>query len=387
MLLQCAAVLFGVYALARTLLDDAPAARWLAFGVVAVLVSPLTPTAIHAMTLWKDTWMAAFFLWIVVAALRARSSTARGGRRRGLAWLALLILLAAAASILRHNGPALLPALSLAVYIAARPLVAPAPGAIVLAALPWLAPLAGEAFTRARVERRFPAYGAVMAVELAGLCRESETLCARLPHTRRHLDLDLVRERFRPGDLGALAFDGPQPHALDLRILDRPEALSAEYRDALREAPWRIARLKWLGWLELLGVWRTSMVYWPRGIIPNPFGLSQNLRFAAVRAAWERAVDWIVAGPGWRWIAGVHLVWLAVNAFLIAANRGRVIAILLLVPLSYYLSYLPATPVPDYRFLFAPTLLVQVIAVALALRRVTRRVEATGARSSPAPAL
>ena len=44
-------------------------------------------------------------------------------------------------------------------------------------------------------------------------------------------------------------------------------------------------------------------------------------------------------------------------------ERYRILAWVLLIPLGYYLSYLFATPVHDFRFMYPATLMVQCVAL------------------------
>jgi hypothetical protein len=44
--------------------------------------------------------------------------------------------------------------------------------------------------------------------------------------------------------------------------------------------------------------------------------------------------------------------------------RRRALALVLLLPLAFYLSYLPATPAHDFRFMYPATLAVQAITFA-----------------------
>ncbi len=77
-----------------------------------------------------------------------------------------------------------------------------------------------------------------------------------------------------------------------------------------------------------------------------------------------------------RWISGVHLVWLAVCGVEVIAllglwavsrqERYRRLAWVLLIPLGYYLSYLFAAPVHDFRFMVPSTVMVQCVTLAAA---------------------
>jgi hypothetical protein len=61
------------------------------------------------------------------------------------------------------------------------------------------------------------------------------------------------------------------------------------------------------------------------------------------------------------------VIWLLADCawivFLISSRR-RPLALVPLLPLAFYLSYLPATPAHDFRFMYPATLVVQAITLA-----------------------
>jgi hypothetical protein len=75
--------------------------------------------------------------------------------------------------------------------------------------------------------------------------------------------------------------------------------------------------------------------------------------------------------PVLRWVSGVHLVWMIVDLLAVAGivarswrlgeARYRYLAAVLLLPAAYYLSYLFATPMFDFRFMYPSTLMVQCV--------------------------
>ncbi len=85
---------------------------------------------------------------------------------------------------------------------------------------------------------------------------------------------------------------------------------------------------------------------------------------------------WVGEQPVLRWISGVHLVWLTVCGAEVIALLGlwaasrraeyRRLAWVLLIPLGYYLSYLFAAPVHDFRFMVPSTVMVQCVTLAAA---------------------
>jgi hypothetical protein len=200
----------------------------------------------------------------------------------------------------------------------------------------------------------------MMVFDLAGVCAEDERACGELPYTRRQAGGDLAR-RYVPGDLGR-SF----PQGILVRDQDAA-ALRGEYLRALRRFPGLLARVKIEAFAPLLDPSGARMVIY-RGMDANEFGLRLNPRFAAVRERMTRATVWAgEQSPLLRPLVGSHLIWFGLNVlgvgFLLASPGRRPLALVLLQPLAFSLSYLLATPEPDYRFLYPSTLVIQCVAL------------------------
>jgi hypothetical protein len=177
---------------------------------------------------------------------------------------------------------------------------------------------------------------------------------------------------------------------VDRHILDGPlhEQLAAEYRAAVLEHPLLLAELKVEAFWHLMGP--DGTFYFFHGTaIPNKFGLVLEEPLRPFREDLVELGHDVEKGP-WRWVAGVHLIWLAANVAWIAVllvrwwrtgeGRFRSLALFLLVPLAYYLSYLLAAPVPDYRFMYPATLAVQCVTLSWALGGLAQKSKPTGRR-------
>jgi hypothetical protein len=146
--------------------------------------------------------------------------------------------------------------------------------------------------------------------------------------------------------------------------------LKEDYSRAVRRFPLRLARLKVRAWAAMLEPSKTYYFFHP-DIVENRYGLQLASRFAGLRAWLTRTTLAAAENPLVRWLSSVHLVWLLVNAawvlglvacwFRSRSPRHLLLALLLLVPLGYYLSYLLATPVHDFRFLYPATVAVQCV--------------------------
>lgn len=371
MLLQSVAGALGVWAFSRAVLRQLfgdrlsrPQIAWLSLLVLALLLVPVSPLAFYLMTFWKDACAAILLLWIGALAL-GRPSAAR---------ITALVLVAAAYGMVRHNAIVTLPFLGLFLAVEAwRHL--PRAAALGLAMAPLAACVAGDALVDAAfgVRESYPS-GQVMAFDLAGLCAEDRATCGESPLFRRHLRAPDLGARYRAGDLGSIFWE--EPVAVDPKIMDQAlhGELEEQYRDVAMDHPLLLAEVKAESFWSLLGAEETDY-FFHDSVAENPFDLRLQPQLTGVReklSAWGR---W-TAGGSLRWIAGVHLVWLAANVLWIVALalRGRwTLALLLLVPLAYYLSYLLAATVQDYRFLYPSTLFVQCFTVAALLGGVASR--------------
>ena len=382
MLGQCLAGVLGVRALAQGCLEllyggriPPGRAAWLPPLVLLLLLAPWSPLAFYLMTFWKDAWAAVFLLWIGALAIDLYR---RGAERRRVV---LLVLLSVLLGLVRHNAVVILPVLGLALWLGLRRAGTGRRAALLAAAAPlalWLAanPLIDTLF---RVEKMHPD-SQIMVLDLVGLCAASRDICAELPWTRSHIRDEAGLAGYRPGDIGFIFWDDPSPVDRTMR-LDYPR-LRAEYLRAVRRFPGELARVKLTAFATLLGLDRTS--YFFHGtIVENPYGLKLSDRFAPARERLRVAVT-EVGESGWRWIGGVHLVWIGVNVLGVAVllalsfrpgrERYRFLACLLLAPLGYYLSYLAATPEHDFRFMYPSTLMIQCVALSWALGSVAIRI-------------
>lgn len=389
MALQCLAGALGVFAFARAAMrrlhgERLPPRRaaWLALATLLVLLIPVSPLGFYLMTFWKDVWAMILLLWIGALALGG-DPEAPPSRAR----LAGLVLLGAAFGMVRHNAVVTLPLLGFFLWAETRRrsrraalLLAVAPLAACLA----LGPLIDAAF---EVKETYPE-SQVMAFDLAGLCAEDHAACARFSFFRRYLRVPEYRNRYRPGDIGSIFWE--EPVIVDRHILDGPvhEQLAAEYREAVKDHPLLLAELKGESFWRLLGT-EGTFYFFHDSAVPNKFGLVLQEPFRPFREELVKFGHDVEKGP-WRWVAGVHLVWLAADLAWIAVllrlwrrteeGRFRSLALFLLVPLGYYLSYLLAAPVADFRFMYPSTLVVQgfTAAAALGSAGISRRQKPSG---------
>lgn len=379
-LVQCLAGLFGVLALARAWLraffgpaPPAPRADAIALLVLLGLLLPLTPLALYLVTFWKDSWSAVILVWMCAVACRLVTEPAAGrGERLPWAWVAALLALSTALSLVRHNAIFILPCAGLVLWMAARRTARGV--ALALAAAPLLAFAVSEAainrifdVEKVHLERH------MMAFDLVGICALDTQACDSLPYIRSFLRVPDYRQRYVPGDMGSSFWTAPP--MLDPAALWNGYLLRAEYLKAARQHPGLLLRVKLEAFVPLLGLHGPPHLYfYSPEIQANEYGLKMNPRFAAVREELAGLTRTAGDSPVLRFVSGVHLVWILVNgiwiAVLLASPGRRPLAVVMLLPLGFYLSYLPATPAGDYRFMYPATLALQVITLAWAVQTV-----------------
>jgi hypothetical protein len=376
MLGQCVAGVFGLRALAAAVVallqgDRVPPRRgaWISLLVLVLLLVPVTPLAFYLMTFWKDSWAMILMVWIGALALDLHRTGITPRR------LLLVIGLATALGMVRHNAVVLFPIVGLVLWEGTRRQLG-GRRALALAAAPLVLYLVAEPLVdRVFDVQRLHPDSQIMALDLVGLCAADRAagrpVCPELPWTRAHLRDESALAAYRPGDIGFIFWDQP-PHVDPSIRADYPR-LRDEYLRALRERPAALLRVKLEAFATLLGLDQTSY-FFHDSIVDNPYRLALGQRLAPVRSRLSRGVSWVGRQPVLRWISGVHLVWLVACGLEVAGllalwalsrqARYRWLAWVLLVPLGYYLSYLFAAPVHDFRFMYPSTLMVQCVTLA-----------------------
>lgn len=371
-LVQCLAGLFGLRALVLAWLRAFFGPRFpplwgegIAVLITAVLLLPVSPLSYYLTTFWKDSWSAFVLLWLCAVALRIASDPEAAAREPwGRARIALLLALSAALGLVRHNALVLLPLVGLVLWSATRR------ASRRLALGLTVAPLLAFGVSEAALERIFHVQDShlerhVMAFDLVGICAMSEEACGEMPFIRRHVLVPNLRERYVPGNL-ALTF-WSEPPVFDASALWDPESLREAYLRTAWNHPLLFVRLKLEAFEPLLGLQGPNFYFYD-GISPNEFNLRPNERFAPVRAALAESLRAITHHRWLRLVSSIHLVWIVIDvvwiAVLLATPGRRSLALVLLLPLAFYLSYLLSAPARDYRFMYPATLVLQAITFA-----------------------
>jgi len=363
----CLLGIFGLRAalleLAGLTVDRSPRLEWLATLTAVGFLLPFAPPAYYLVTFWKDTWLAVAMLWLV--ALLCQQYRQAEWHKRSLARGVGIALLAGSLPSVRHNALVILPAVSACSLFVHRGRMHVA-RSLALSLSPFLfaALLAFFWHSVVGVKRTY-ASNAFKAMDMVALCKRWPGKCS-FPYSASHLTIP-------PWGVG-----DPQLH-LPAQVLwgrspYEPNAeLDREYRGAWRTYPLEMLQVK-LGYFQ-------SMFY-PRPLVgvqteiePNEFGLHLGLLLKKPRDSALKVGSVVAAHPWLSWVFYSHLAWFLLAHILFAAFlfiRRWWPALLLLLPLSYYYSYLLASTVTDFRLMYPATLLIQVMCAALVLRRLVR---------------
>lgn len=372
MFVQCLAGVLGVFCLARSLIrflfPDAVsegAARWWALLVLLALLCPLSPLPFYLMTFWKDVWVMIALCWLGAVSLEllgAAPGRLTAGYAAGLvAFLALAVL----SMLVRHNAIVLLPvfALLFAVFLArVVPLRVAVPAALV--------PVLLYAGTSRAIDRGFQVKPmelglTVAVVELVGVCAADPEIEQSLPYMSSFLKED-YREHYVAGFCDKIG-----PGCLKPGIYGDHDSIYREYRQAAWNHPLALADVKLGAFLFHLG---TNPCLKFHAATDNPPEKMPGPRFAEQRQWLTRHVYQVFLHPKLRWVFMDHGIWLVACLASVGlclgvwglggGRRYGVLALLLLAPLGYYLSYLLASVAGDFRYMYPSSLWMQTAVLA-----------------------
>jgi hypothetical protein len=377
MLAQCTLGLLGVFCFAVQTLrfffgDRVSEARasWLALGVVVVLLSPLSALPFYLMTFWKDLWVMSALCWagalyLSLLRLPAQHSCGFALRAAGLVVAAVVVALA------RHNAVLLLPVFSVLLAVALRRVLSWrwALGGALLPVVLFLGAtrLIYACFDVSRKQLEVW----VMGGELIRLCYASPEIEQSLSCTPRYLARG-YREHLAP-TLYLSIFQPPtvlDPGYISTRCPDENYSrVRSEYWWAACHYPMALARVKWDGFRFHFvdnPCFKFVEVNHPKACSPAQPAWSEPER------AWLNVtLEDTFQHPFRKWIFLKHGVWLVVGLACLAwcclawrawpsERRLWRVALLLLLPLGYYLTYLIASIVGDFRFMYPATLWIQI---------------------------
>ncbi|MFH1186061.1 MAG: hypothetical protein V1755_13645 [Chloroflexota bacterium] len=344
--------------------------EFIVVAVLGILASPLTPLSIYLATLWSDTWLSIILLWFLALILELRQETLNGlgaGSRIGFAVVLVSLVL-----LVRYNAVVLYPALAAILIGVLRRYVPNKLGRIALVVLPIFAAASFLATQYAvhNVRREHPER-AVFALDLASMILRDPGICQNLSLHSCELVLQEFFPAFRVGN-GAIDLTFSQANQsqyqpfLDLFFYPR---LETEYIMAVSDHPGLFIQVKLLNFIDYI-LPNAHQYFFQSRIIPEDARYLPEQAFASPDTPWFSAARQVYRSPWLSWFSHVHAVWILVCAVGIVAfgfqawarldDRAAFILGLLLVPASYYGSYLIALTTSEFRFMYPSTLLVQV---------------------------
>jgi hypothetical protein len=341
----------------------------IAFLIFMVLLSPLFPFLFYLMTFGKDSWYAISLFWISAVTIKLYKDAPQISFPRMLVRMTALAVLMAFSVLIRHNALLTLPIL---VWILWRIIVrANIRYAIIIASLPFWIFLSLHSFQNTFFQvKSVHTESSIMILDLVGLCVQNQQVCRELPYIHQYLQ-DGYAERYRFGNVRPIYWKTQSVVSPFVLSGEAYPKLKGEYLNAIMKFPFTFVWVKLRAFKTLLGLHHTHE-WFQRDIYPNPFGLVLNKQYQSVRDCLIVMGEKVSDHPILRLISGVHLIWIGIGgAWLIlflyrSSGQGAVnsfMATLLLLPLSYYGSFLFSTPTWDFRLMFPATLLVEVFTI------------------------
>jgi len=357
-------------------------ADWIASFILILLALPLTPLSIYLATFWNDTWLTIFLIWAVALLIDLHQEMET--RRQFIFKTLVAVFFMGLVILSRQNALVVYPFMALVMVIILR-----------RKSIHWffcglamLFPLViyfsfvyyqyGVLKTgRTNPER------AIYALDLASMAVYDPAICHNLAITSCDSVLDSFPSSFVVGN-GAidLTFNqGEAPHPFFFDLFYYPE-LTGDYFLAVREHPLDLAAVKLLNFLDYIRP-DPARYFYQRRELSNELGLVSDVRFAPGRNAWFSMTDWVLQNSILHWFSYVHAVWLIVtilgllicvaHAHRVGGNRYLFLGSLLLIPFSYYISYLIALTTSEFRFMFPSMLVMQVVTMTWAASFIARR--------------
>lgn len=365
---------------------------------LALFSSPLTPLPVYLATLWTDTWLAVLLVWIAALLIEMRGLHEPEIRENSISKAVLVTLLVSMAVMVRSNTPVLYPALALVLWVVLDPKLVTKFQRIVLIVLPVVLYSIFMLYQNMILDvKHGHAEHAIYALDMASMIVYDPSICQDLSLRSCDLVLDVFSQDFIIGD-GAIDFtmnQGRKAYVPYYDLLYHP-GLENEYFTAVTEHPRLWITVKILNFIDYVGP-DESRYFYQKKNLPNYEGFARPHLFAPLTDLWFALTDRVLQDPVLRWLSFVHAIWLIVNflglvicAWLGRLNkRARFVGLLLLVPASYYGSYLIAFTSSEFRFMYPAMLLVQVITLTWLLSRaaqVLRRSPTEPLSAEPEPA-
>jgi hypothetical protein len=385
-LLQSLFGCFGIYLLSKTILRffriSGDISIWAPLILFLFLLTPLFPLPFFLMVFWKDSWLTIGILWITYLILQISQVKNRRSKKYYFLFY-LLSLLMLFVILVRHNAIMLAPLFILILYsILYNPHTYQRPvRRIILCSYPILFYFIISYFINdVGVNKSDIPQNQIYASESLGVLVNDSNDKKYLPYIYGHLTLN-YKELYKPAYVDLVLWYGKEK-AVDKTFDIHNKELVSQYYTLFMNAPLALFKVKWDDFATMIIPFRPKY-YCQMGLSPNPYGLVQNPKYNSIRETWNKATADLFYNNSGKTIARLcfneHLIWIIVNLILtiLFAIKGlrtyKIWVYILLIPLTYYASYLLATPMNDFRYMYPSTLLVQIMTFSLLVAFVSKR--------------
>jgi len=337
---------------------------------IVLLMSIMSPLRFYLNTLWKDSWAAIEFIWLFGGLFfaynrRIRDQAVPWYTVFGVGLLMLLIILT------RYNAIVIAPVFALILGVLLFPRIHWM--SILLAGVFLVGLVGAKPFLHQSLKvREFPIENQMLTLDLVGFYLKYPELRKELPYTGSSLK-NGWEEKFEWASIYPISFTRPLIVTEEYGSYTRENPkLKEEYLRVFKTHPFRMLMVKSTHFVQLFG-WESTHYWYHGGIEKNELGLKPNTLFKNERKEMLRAANKISTSV-WRWVSGVHLVWILVNLvflgwmLIVWLNERTELKLLwvmfLMIPLMYYASYLISAPAKDFRYMYPSTLTLQTIGIA-----------------------
>ena len=413
-LIQCVAAILGLRTILCLMLEfissrqiNKSTCQMIATIVTILFLIPLfSPFMFYSVIFWKDAWIAISLLWIISYLLWMFLNIETFEKQKIIIHIVVLSLSAALLPLIRHNALIMLPIICLCLTIISITKFGRL--GVVVFALPLIlafiiSPLVYYFF---HIQKIYLG-NSVIGSDLATMVTLYPELKPDLPIAARHqyspillgVDVGLTWDDSTEGKscpinvcesalLQECYGTAKNTSNIDGRNCYMPvgtdnPALKAEYLKAATQHPLKFISTKLYIYWQMLHPRNWENAKFVSEIYENKLGLVINDRFTSIREYLFRLSTETGRKIYFNWISGMHIVWLAMNIFLVIyalintllkrTQKSFFLLSLLLVPLAYYFSYLLATATSDYRYMYPSTLVVQIFSVSLILSNLLKR--------------
>jgi hypothetical protein len=364
-------------------MEQARTGDWLVVAILVLLAAPLSPFSIYLATLWPDTWLSIFLLWIVALLFELDEHSKDAGS--SAVGIAAIVLLAALIILVRYNAIVMYPFLAFSFFGVLRRRSFSVLRSASLVSIPlFLA--AGFLAVQSRtpeIEQLHPER-AVYALDLASMIKFEPSICQDLSLESCDLVVNEFIPEFRVGD-GAIDLTFNQGHAVQydpfVQLFHSPR-LEKELWMAAVDHPALYLTVKLLNYLDYVRP-DPNQFFFHRGAVLRDRTRLPYQTFASPDNLWFSAAVSVFVDPLLSWYSYVHAVWLVINLLGVIAMGGLAygrkdhcllfLCQILLIPAAYYSGYLIALTTREFRFMYPSMLITQVITLTLLLGAATRR--------------